>query len=153
MKKAKELSKNPTYLATARNWDTDFENRIKRHQSERSTDWYNIEKEKDLSELALDGKVVVVDCITLWLTNLFVDAKQDVETCLGQFKQDLDSLIRKDCTFIFISNEIGMGLHAETASGRRFTDLQGWANQYVAKKAEEAILMVSGLPLSLKKSS
>ncbi|MBS1564842.1 MAG: bifunctional adenosylcobinamide kinase/adenosylcobinamide-phosphate guanylyltransferase, partial [Bacteroidetes bacterium] len=61
-----------------------------------------------------------------------------------------DALLVLDGTFIIVTNEIGMGVHAETDIGRKFTDLQGWANQYVAAKAGKAVFMVSGLPLVLK---
>ncbi|MBC7388123.1 MAG: bifunctional adenosylcobinamide kinase/adenosylcobinamide-phosphate guanylyltransferase, partial [Opitutaceae bacterium] len=62
----------------------------------------------------------------------------------------VDQLAQQEATFIITSNELGMGLHADTESGRKFTDLQGWTNQYIAKKADQAIFMVSGLPLFLK---
>ena len=98
----------------------------------------------------MDGEVVVVDCVTLWLTNLFSDYKQDVDKALNFFKSEMDNLKSKDATLIIISNEIGMGLHADTLSGRKFTDLQGWANQYVAELADKVIFMVSGLPITMK---
>ena len=66
------------------------------------------------------------------------------------FKEEIDQLAKKSTTWIIISNELGMGVHADSDSGRRFTDLQGWANQYVAQKAEKATFMVSGLPLTVK---
>jgi adenosylcobinamide kinase/adenosylcobinamide-phosphate guanylyltransferase len=100
--------------------------------------------------LPLTGRVAVIDCVTLWLTNLFVAFEYDIEKALAAFKAEIDALAAVDAILIIISNEIGMGVHAETEAGRKFTDLQGWANQYVAAAAQEAILMVSGLPLTLK---
>ena len=147
---ALSLSENPIYLATARNSDADFDQRIKRHQSDRDERWENIEVEKYLAALNLKNRVVVLDCVTLWLTNFYVDTKYDIEKSLKQIKQAFDEMIKSDTTFIIISNELGMGLHADTESGRKFTDLQGWTNQYIAKKADKAIFMVSGLPLILK---
>jgi adenosylcobinamide kinase/adenosylcobinamide-phosphate guanylyltransferase len=147
---ALSLSNHPVYLATARNWDKDFEKRIVRHQQDRDERWENIEEEKYPAKIDFKGKVVVLDCVTLWLTNFFVDTKYDIDTALAQIKQAFDDLIKQEATFIIISNELGMGLHADTESGRKFTDLQGWFNQYIAKKADKAIFMVSGLPLSLK---
>lgn len=149
-KLALELSFNPIYLATARNWDADFDQRIKRHQSDRDERWENIEEEKYPSKIDLSGRVVVLDCVTLWLTNFYVDVKYDIEEALQQVKAEIDLLAKQDATFIIISNEIGMGLHADTESGRKFTDLQGWTNQYIAQKADQAVFMVSGLPLVLK---
>lgn len=147
---ALSLSNNPIYLATARHWDGDFQNRIARHQSDRDERWENIEEEKTLSKYDFLDRVVLIDCITLWLTNFFVDTKNDVEACLTQAKTEFDLLCEQEATFIIISNEIGMGTHAHTEVGRRFTDLQGWMNQYISRRADRAILMVSGLPLNLK---
>ena len=128
----------------------DFEKRIKRHQSERDGRWINYEEERDVSALPIDNNVCVIDCITLWLTNFFVDTKNDVDESLGLFKKQIDALNNKEGTFIIISNEIGMGVHAETEISRKFTDLQGWANQYVASKAGKVVLMVSGIPVTIK---
>lgn len=147
---AKELSPNPVYLATARQWDGDFQNRIKRHQDDRDESWENIEEELHPSKCDLKGKVVVVDCVTLWLTNFFTDYKNDIDKSLAAFKKEIDALVKIPCTLIIISNEIGMGVHSHSEIGRKFTDLQGWANQYVAQKAQEAILMVSGLKVKLR---
>lgn len=147
---ALSLSDNPTYLATSRHWDDDYEKRIDRHKADRDERWDNVEEEKALSKHDFSGRVVMVDCITLWLTNYFVDTKNDVDACLEQAKQEFNKLTEQDATFIFISNEIGMGTHAHTDVGRKFTDLQGWMNQFIAKKADQAWLMVSGIPMKLK---
>jgi adenosylcobinamide kinase/adenosylcobinamide-phosphate guanylyltransferase len=149
---ALSLSKTPMYVATARKWDDDFQNRIDRHQSDRDENWVNIEKEKNLSEIDFSGKVALVDCVTLWLTNFFVDTKNDVELCLEQAKKEIELLIQQENTnIIIITNEIGMGVHASTHVGRKFTELQGWMNQYLAKKADKVVLMVSGIPVEIKK--
>jgi adenosylcobinamide kinase/adenosylcobinamide-phosphate guanylyltransferase len=93
---------------------------------------------------------VVIDCVTLWLTNFYVDCKYNIEEALLEIKAEIELLSTQNATFIIISNELGMGLHADTESGRKFTDLQGWINQFIAQKANEAIFMVSGLPIVLK---
>lgn len=148
---AKELSDKPMYVATARKWDADFQKRIDRHQKDRDERWINIEKEKFLSEIDFSGKVAVIDCVTLWLTNFFVDTKNEVQLSLEQAKAQFDAIaLQEKATIIIISNEIGMGLHADTAVGRKFTELQGWMNQYLAKKADKVILMVSGIPVTIK---
>lgn len=147
---ALSLSGNPVYLATSRHWDGDYEKRIERHKADRDDRWDNVEEEKALSKHDFTGLVVMVDCITLWLTNYFVDTKNDVDACLEQAKAEFEKLTEQEATFIFISNEIGMGTHAHTEVGRKFTDLQGWMNQFIAKKADEAWLMVSGIPMKLK---
>lgn len=152
-KMALSLSTNPVYVATAKIWDEDFAQRVKLHQEERGPEWTNFEAHQDLFKLPLQNRVVVIDCVTLWLSNFFYDHQNDIEKSLSNFKVEIDNLANLEGTFIIISNELGMGLHAETELGRKFSDLQGWANQYVANKAAEAIFMVSGLPLYLKKKS
>lgn len=147
---ALELSQSPVYLATARHWDDDFEKRIQRHRSERDERWTSIEEEKYISKLPLDGKVVVMDCVTLWLTNFFTDTKYDIENSLQQCKDEINGLDTVNNTFIIISNELGMGMHADTEIGRKFTDLQGWLNQYIAQKADKVVFMVSGIPVVIK---
>jgi adenosylcobinamide kinase/adenosylcobinamide-phosphate guanylyltransferase len=147
---ALQLSNHPVYVATARHWDDDFEKRIQRHRNERDERWTSIEEEKYISRLTLPGKVAVVDCVTLWLTNFFTDTKQDIDACLQQCKKEINALNTVNHTFIIISNEIGMGMHADTAIGRLFTDLQGWMNQYIAQKADQVIFMVSGIPVVIK---
>jgi len=148
-----ELSDSPYYLATSRIWDTDFEKRVERHISDRDKRWTTIEEEKHIGSVDVEGKVVVIDCVTLWLTNWYVDTKNNIEECLEKCKSELDTLFKKEATIIIISNEIGMGLHAQTEVGRKFTELQGWINQYIAKKSDRAIFMVSGLPLQLKQTT
>ncbi len=147
---ALQLSPCPVYLATSRAWDDDHRQRIARHVADRDARWTTLEEEKYLSRLDLAGRVVVLDCVTLWLTNFFTDANYDVATALTQAQAEFDQLLTQDCTLVVISNEIGMGLHAPTEAGRKFTDLQGWLNQYIAQRADRAIFMVSGLPLAVK---
>lgn len=147
--KALQLSDNPVYVATAKIWDDDFAARVERHKLERGEEWTSLESEMDIHLLPIEGKVAVVDCVTLWLTNLFMKY-ENIEDSLLAFKKEIDGLAAMQGTFIVVSNEIGMGLHGETELGRKFTDLQGWANQYVASVASEATLMVSGIPVKLK---
>jgi len=150
MQKALELSKNPVYMATSRIWDDDFRNRVSRHKNDRSENWINIEEEKEISKHNVTGKTVVLDCVTLWLTNYFADNNFNVDKSLEQAKQEWNKFIGQDFTLCVISNELGMGVHAETEGARKFTDLQGWMNQYIAKQANEVILMISGIPLKIK---
>jgi adenosylcobinamide kinase/adenosylcobinamide-phosphate guanylyltransferase len=144
------LSDTPYYLATSRVWDGDFEKRVERHVSDRDERWTTIEEEKHIGDLDLKGKTVVVDCVTLWLTNWYVDTKNDVEESLKQGKATLEKLFLQEANIIIISNEIGMGIHAQTEIGRKFTELQGWINQHIAARADKATFMVSGLPITLK---
>lgn len=150
--KALELSTNPIYIATSRIWDDDFKNRVDRHKKDRSESWINIEEEKEISKHDLNRKVVVLDCITLWLTNFFSDYNFDTGKSLEEAKKEWEKFIKKDFTIFVISNEIGMGVHAETEGARKFIDLQGWMNQYIAKQADEVYLMISGIPLKIASS-
>lgn len=150
MQKALELSDHPVYLATSRVWDDDFKQRVERHKNDRSDQWINIEEDKEISKVDLENKVVVLDCITLWLTNYFSDQNYDIEQSIKEAQKEWDQFIKKDITVFVISNEIGMGVHAQSEGARKFTDLQGWMNQYIAKTAGEVILMVSGIPMKVK---
>ena len=150
---ALSLSANPVYVATAKVWDDDFEKRVKRHQTDRDQRWTNYEEQRNVSQLPIENKVCIIDCVTLWLTNYFIDTKNDIDASLILFKEQIDGLHKKPGTFIIISNEIGMGVHAETEIGRKFTDLQGWANQYAAAKADKVIFMVSGIPIIIKEDN
>ncbi len=147
---ALQLSSTPYYLATSRIWDDNHRERVDRHIAERDDQWISIEEEKELAKPIIEHSVVVIDCVTLWLTNFFVDTKNDVSASLLQAKVEFDKLLSIDATIIIISNEIGMGVHATTEVGRKFTELQGWMNQHIAKNADKAILMVSGIPVTIK---
>ena len=147
---ALQYSDRPVYVATARVWDEEFRQRIDRHRQDRDERWTSIEEEKNLSRLLLEGKVAVIDCVTLWITNYFSDTRYDIDSCLAACRQEIDGLVQKDAVLILISNEIGMGMHADTESGRKFTDLQGWVNQYIAALADQVIFMVSGIPMTIK---
>lgn len=149
-KLALELSPTPVYLATARIWDEEFRQRVVRHQERRGPEWTNIEEEKELSRHRLEGRVVLIDCITLWCTNFFFDLHSDTDRALAAAKAEFDCFTAQDATFIFVTNEIGMGGTSENELQRKFTDMQGWMNQYVAARADEVILMVSGIPLTVK---
>ncbi|HTJ11111.1 MAG TPA: bifunctional adenosylcobinamide kinase/adenosylcobinamide-phosphate guanylyltransferase [Dinghuibacter sp.] len=144
------LSDRPVHVATARIWDDEFRARVDRHRSERGSAWECLEEEKTLGLLPLDGRVCVIDCVTLWLTNFFVDSTSDAGFCLDAFRAEVDALRGRPGTFFVVTNEIGLGVHADTEAGRKFTDLQGWANQYLASVADRVVLMVSGIPVTIK---
>ena len=149
-KLAEKLSPSPYYLATSRIWDDDFKTRVDRHVSDRDERWTTLEEEKHLSIVIPINEVVVIDCVTLWLTNFYADNKYDIDVCLQQVKEEINKLTKLSATLIIISNEIGMGVHADTQIGRKFTELQGWVNQEIAKISNHATFMVSGIPMILK---
>lgn len=170
------LSDAPIYLATSRVWDEAFEERIKRHQADRGDKWTTIEEplypSNHLEEF--HGKVILVDCLTLWLTNFMVeqgalnmpdekgkDATSDLDNnkdapgrALEACKEEFNKLTEPwDATFVFVTNEIGSGTHSENSMTRSFVDAQGWLNQHVADKAECVIHMVCGQPSVIKEPS
>jgi len=152
-KKAEEiamsLSDNPVYVATAHIWDEEFRERVKRHQERRGPQWTNIEEEKFLSRHDLTGRVAVIDCVTLWLTNFFFE-NNNVDETLTAVKEEFERFTKNDATYIFVTNEIGSGGVSDNAVQRQFTDLEGWMNQYIASRADEVILMVSGIAVKIK---
>ena len=147
---ALSLSDRPVYLATARIWDDEFRERVRRHKERRGPQWTNIEEEMQLSRHDLSGRVIVIDCVTLWLTNFFFTNNSDTDKVLEMAKKEFDAFTRQDATYIFVTNEIGLGGVSDNALQRRFTDVQGWMNQYIAMKADEVILMVSGIEVRIK---
>ncbi len=153
---ALSLSDHPVYLATAHIWDEEFRQRVRKHQDRRGSQWTNIEEEKYLSKHNITGKVVVIDCITLWCTNFFFKQgapeweQPSVDEALRDITEEFDRFTQQDATFIFVTNEIGSGGVSPDPIQRRFTDLEGWMNQHVAAKADEVILMVSGVPFKVK---
>lgn len=151
---ALSISETPVYVATAHIWDDDFRERVRIHQERRGLGWTNIEEEIHLSRHDLTGRVAVIDCVTLWLTNLISSPLEsenlNIGRCLAKAKKEFDAFTSHDATYIFVTNEIGLGGVSDNALQRKFTDLQGWMNQYIASKADEVILMVSGIEVKIK---
>lgn len=150
-----ELSDAPVYIATAHIWDEEFRLRVDKHKERRGKQWTNIEEEKFLSRVNIYNKVAVIDCLTLWCTNFFYaesngDEMPETEKTLKEIEREFDEFTRQDATFIFVTNEIGSGGVSGNAVQRRFTDLLGWFNQYVASKADDVYLTVSGIPVKIK---
>ncbi len=110
----------------------------------------NIEEEKELSRHNVAGRVVVIDCVTLWCTNFFMEFDSNVASSLEAVKKEFDKFTQQDATFIFVTNEIGWGGVSENKLQRKFTDLQGWTNQYIASHADDVYLMASGIPVKIK---
>ena len=148
---ALSLSPNPIYVATARVFDEEFRQRVALHQARRGPQWTNIEEEKELARHIFSQRVVLVDCLTLWATNFFFDLNESAEQTLTALREQLEALFaQEDVTYIFVTNELGLGGVSPNATQRRFTDLQGSLNQIVAHQADEVTLMVSGIPIRIK---
>lgn len=149
---ALDMSGNPVYLATATIGDEEMAERVRRHRERRGPQWINLEEPIRLSQFNLNGKTVLVDCLTLWATNIFFDQKEDADCALKALKEEFDRLTRQEADFILVTNEIGMSGISPNAMARKFTDLLGFFNQYVASRADEVVLMVSGIPLKIKQN-
>ena len=146
---ALSLSPRPMYIATAHVWDDEFRQRVIKHQQRRGPEWDNIEEERQLSKINVEGRTVLIDCLTLWATNYFFDTR-DTDTALQMLRDEFDRFTRQDATYIFVTNEIGLGGVSPDAVQRHFTDLLGWLNQHVAARADEVIMMVSGIAVKIK---
>ena len=150
------------YMATAKVWDDEFAKRVALHKQRRGEQWVNIEEEKFLSKHNVAGKVVLVDCVTLWSTNFFFEISTSsenessgekgnvVKRSLEAVKDEFDKFTQQDATFVFVTNEIGLSGVSENKIQRQFTDLLGWLNQYIASKADDVYFMVSGIPIKIK---
>lgn len=147
---ALQQTQQPVYLATSRIWDDEHRQRIERHKKDRGPEWITIEEDKGLSRHQLQGRVVVVDCVTLWATNFFYDSNGNVEKALSLMKDEFNLMTDQEAYFIFVTNEIGLGETSVNELQRKFADLQGWLNQYIASHADEVVLMISGIPLKIK---
>jgi adenosylcobinamide kinase/adenosylcobinamide-phosphate guanylyltransferase len=136
------------YIATAQAFDDEMRQRIAIHQGRRKEGWRTVEAPLKLSA-ALDqtaGSPVLVDCLTLWLTNLML-AEQDISHAVAGLDAALD---RRDAPTVLVSNEVGLGIVPETPLGRRFRDEAGILNQRIAAKAARVLFMVAGLPMIVK---
>lgn len=137
-----------TYIATAAAGDDEMQARISAHQAERGDDWRLIEAQTDLAG-ALTGVTegtVVVDCLTLWLSNLMAE-NRDIEAEVATL---INAIPTCKADIVFVSNEIGMGLVPMDALSRRFRDAQGRLNQRIAAAADSVEFVAAGLPLKLK---
>lgn len=144
-----------TVLVTAQPGDADMAARIERHRAERPRGWRTVEEPlalaRPLAAAAEDADAVLVDCLTLWVTNRLLHG--DTEAAVLAEADAVAALIaRPRCAITLVSNEVGEGVHPETPLGRRFRDLLGMVNQRVAAACDRVVLMVAGLPLTVKDS-
>ena len=149
-KESLSLSEIPIYLATSKKWDAEHNDRIKKHQNNRSNRFITIEEEVNIDDYDFENKVVLIDCITLWLTNIYTDNEYNKEQTLAHAIRIWNKLMEQDCQLIVVSNEIGMGGVSMDSSARKFADLQGLMNQHIASLANEVTLSVSGIPVKIK---
>lgn len=141
------------YLATAQAFDDEMTDRITRHQADRDARWRTVECPIDLPETiareAGEGRVLLVDCLTLWTSNLLL-GEHDFAAASQRLIEALAQARDAGCAVILVSNEVGMGIVPDNALARQFRDMAGRLNQQVAALADRAELVVSGLSLTLK---
>lgn len=153
-----ELSENlalaadpcPVYLATAEVLDDEFRERVALHRRRRGPQWSAIEEPLYLSRHDVEGNAVVIDCMTMWATKAFFTFGEDPARALDFLKEEFMRFTAREAVFIFVTNELGSGGIGADAMTRKFTDLQGWFNQFVASEADDVYLTVAGIPLKIK---
>ncbi len=163
-RRAAESGLAVTVIATAEALDDEMAARIRRHQADRPTAWRTVEAPLALADTlrreAAPARCVVVDCLTLWVSNLLADAHTlpagATAEDLPLFRRERDALLAALPTLpghiIFVANEVGLGLVPETALGRLFRDEAGRLNQLVAALCPRVVLVAAGLPLVLKQA-
>jgi adenosylcobinamide kinase/adenosylcobinamide-phosphate guanylyltransferase len=150
--RARELGARRLFVATARAYDTEMAERIARHRAERADEFETVEEPVAVPEVILGARahdVAVVDCLTLWLSNLLLD-RMAPEAVERRVEDLAGALARAPCHVVLVTNEVGMGLHPDTALGRTFRDLAGRAHQRLAAVADELHLAVLGVLVRLK---
>lgn len=150
LRRALSLGLAPVMVATAEIGDGEMADRIARHRAERGPEWTTVEEPRDLAgavaRAAVPDSVLVVDCLTLWLSNLmFAEADVEAET-----DRLVAALAAAAGPVILVSNEVGLGIVPDNALARRFRDLQGRLNQRVAAAADRVVFVAAGLPLVMK---
>ena len=145
--------RNRIFVATCMPGDKEMEERVRRHQKERSQSWTTVEAPLSLAE-AVDehsrqGNVIVADCLTLWLSNLLLEINnpEEIEVHIKRLIQSLES---SQCPVFLVSNEVGTGIVPENRLARKFRDVAGFANQNVAACSDMVIWMVAGIPVTIK---
>lgn len=141
-----------SYIATAQAWDSEMEERIAQHRARRAAGWQTLDAPHDLAatlKALPPGRPVLVDCLTLWLSNRLL-AEADLATECAAVAEALAS---HDGPVIAVSNEVGLSIVPDNALARRFRDAQGRLNQIVAARADTVVFMVAGLPLFVKGSA
>ena len=155
--RARALGGRVAVVVTAEARDAEMMARIARHRASRPADWRVVEAPRRLAEAVagLEGQAdtVLVDCLNLWVANLLGDtgdAGPDDAALLAEVAPLTTLMVRRPFHLLLVSNEVGGGVHPETALGRRFRDALGLVNQAVARAADEVVLVVAGCALRLK---
>lgn len=153
--RAAEAGARRLYVATAEAKDGEMERRIAEHRKRRGGEWTTVEEPIEISNELLRRRAAVdcalVDCLTLWLSNLLL--RQDESAAAKKIDELIDTLKLLDFHVFLVTNELGSGVVPDNPLARQFRDLVGRANQRIAQAADEVVLMVAGLPVIVKKKS
>lgn len=148
------MSAHPTYFATARVLDEEMRKRVEIHKERRSNRWRNVEVPLGVDGISfLPHETVLVDCLTMWTMNWLFEKNEDLDNALSELKRQFDMLRASGASLIVVTNEIGLGGVSPNALQRKFADLQGYINQYVASISDEVYMLVSGIPVKIKSES
>lgn len=141
------------FIATSVAFDDEMKDRIYRHRQERGSDWATVEAPVQLADALHsnggDNRVIVVDCLTLWINNLLMEAT-DAEILRGRISELTGALNQMVCPVYLVSNEVGSGIVPENPLARQFRDLAGGVNQAIASLAGRVVWMVAGIPVQIK---
>lgn len=141
------------YIATCVPYDNEMKDRVDRHQSERDETWTTVETPLQLSESIIKESnlydVILVDCLTLWVTNLLLDGKSE-EEIFEEVKKLSVAIEKSHCPVILVSNEVGAGIVPENKLARQFRDIAGFVNQKMAKCVPDVFFTAAGIPLKIK---
>lgn len=150
--RARELGARRLYIATAEPNDEEMWRRIEEHKTRRGDDWATIEEPLQLAEALLEQRgqtdCALVDCLTLWLSNLVL--RYGVDYAQEKVEQFVQTTRQLDFHLILVTNEVGWGIVPDNLLARQFRDLSGWANQRIAAAANQVVLIVAGLPMIVK---
>ena len=138
-----------TYIATAQPFDAEMQDRIARHRTDRGPDWATIEAPLDIAAALCGcdpGGAVLIDCATLWLTNVLL-AGQDLDATSHNL---VGVLANSPAPVVVVSNEVGWGIVPDNALARQFRDAQGRLNQMIAARSGLVVGVMAGLPFTLK---
>jgi adenosylcobinamide kinase/adenosylcobinamide-phosphate guanylyltransferase len=141
------------YLATCEVIDEEMAQRVENHKKIRGSEWQTVEEPLEIvnkiRQYGNEADVILLDCITLWLSNLLMRGKDDPEI-MDEISRLMDTIEESQASLILVSNEVGMGIVPADPLSRHFRDLSGMANQKIAEVANTVIFMVSGIPFFLK---
>jgi len=141
------------YLATCVPLDQEMRDRVQRHQDDRDRTWVTVETPLDIAEIisqkSSDHGVILLDCLTLWVTNMIMEGMEQPEI-IEKTRSLSDVIKQSDCPVIAVSNEVGAGIVPENKLARMFRDVQGIVNQIVASEMDRVVVTFAGIPMTLK---